>query len=62
MMKTSKKEKVWIMFKNITPISSQINIIDATTSYIDIPSINCNSTTLFSFTKEPSNMETFTIK
>ena len=53
--------KIRIMFKNITPISSQINIIDATTSYIDIPSINCNSTTLFSFTKEPSNMETFTI-
>jgi len=53
--------KIRIVFKNITPISSQINIIDATTSYIDIPSINCNSTTLFSFTKEHSNMETFTI-
>ena len=53
--------KIRIVFKNITPISSQINIIDATTSYIDIPSINCNSTTLFSFTKEASNMEPFTI-
>jgi uncharacterized protein YegL len=53
--------KIRIVFKNITPISSQINIIDATTSYIDIPSINCNSTTLFSFTKEPSNMEPFSI-
>jgi len=53
--------KIRIIFNNIMPISSQINVIDDKTSYIDIPSINCNSTTLFSFTKEPSNMEPFSI-
>ena len=53
--------KIRISFNNIMPISSQVIVIDDKTSYIDIPSINCNSTTLFSFTKDYTNLEPFSI-
>jgi len=52
---------ICITFTNIMPISSKINIIDEKTSIINIPSINFNNTTLFSFTKELSNTEPFLI-